>query len=85
MQVNASSQLISSNRPGTGPDRDPFAKKTGSESRQRFLGQRTAQLLRLYRTIGKGAYGQMNQYLSRVGDQLRAGGVFEKLSREELP
>jgi len=46
---------------------------------QRFLGQKTPQLLRLYRTIGKGAYVQMNHYLAKVGDQLRAGGVFKKL------
>ena len=46
---------------------------------QRFLGQKTQQLLRLYRTIGKGAYVQMNRYLARVGDQLRAGGVFKHL------
>jgi hypothetical protein len=46
---------------------------------QRFLGQKTPQLLRLYRTIGKGAYGQMNQYLLKVGDHLRANDVFKKI------
>ena len=46
---------------------------------QRFLGQKTSQLLRLYKTIGKGADVQMNRYLAKVGDQLRAGGVFQHL------
>jgi integrase len=49
---------------------------------QRFLGQRTPQLLRLYRTIGKDAYGQMNHFLGRVGDDLRASGVFKSIANE---
>jgi integrase len=47
---------------------------------QRFLGQKTPQLMRLYRTIGKGAYSLMNQYLPLVGDKLRTSGVFKMLS-----
>ena len=46
---------------------------------KRFLGQKSEELILLYRTIGKGAYRQMNFFLAKVGDHLRANGVFENI------
>ena len=60
--------------------KDPEQRSILTEVLQkRFLGQKTPELIRLYRTIGRGAYEQMNSYLPKVGDHLRAHDVFEHL------
>lgn len=62
--------------------KDPVQRSMVVEvAQQRFLGQKTPELLRLYGTTGKGAYALMNEYLPKVGDQLRAGGVFKTVGR----
>jgi integrase len=49
------------------------------EISNRFLGQKSATLVRLYRTNGKAVYRRMNRALVLVGDHLRANGVFDSI------
>ncbi|MGE5609921.1 MAG: hypothetical protein ACM359_11755, partial [Bacillota bacterium] len=49
------------------------------EVSKRFMGQKTPALVRLYRTNKKGMYVRMNKYLARLGEYLRAEGVFQPI------
>jgi len=49
------------------------------EISDRFLGHGTESLRIVYRQFKKGAYTTMNRYLAKLGDKLRAEGLFESV------
>lgn len=60
-------------------DDDPHSLMSVSEISGMFLSQKSDLLVRLYRRTGVKLYARMNKFLARVGERMRAEGVFSGL------